>query len=370
MLLEMKKIGRQVLFLDTAPENCRNGEGSFIRLKDGGILFAYTEFLSGTGRDHDISRISGYVSYDEGETWSNKRVLLERHPDAQNIMCPNLFRRLDGSLGMIHGEKYTHPGGLITNRKYLKISYDEGITWIEDYPCYDREGYAVVNNDRILRLASGRLILPLAHHSDVGYDSVNRVLQPGFIVFSISDDDGKTWRTLECTIRSPFQDITQFEEPGLYQHEDGTLWLWCRTRYGSQFMAYSTDEGETWTMPQPSFFFTSPRSPMSMKRLGKYTIAVFNPIPVFTGRDPARGPWGRSPLVCAVSTDDGIYHDERSFQKLFYLEDSLADSYCYTALYAGEDYFLAAYYHSNGTGRCLNCTKMIKVRFEELEESD
>lgn len=366
MLKDMKKIGRQVLFLEATPENCRNGEGAFIRLKDGGILFGYTEFLKGTGLDHDVSQISGYVSYDEGETWTDKRILLERHPGAQNIMCVNFFRRLDGSLGMIHGEKYPGKNGVVTNRKYCKISYDEGKTWTEDILCYDREGYACMNHDRILRLASGRLILTLAHHSDVGYDTVGKFELPGYVVFTVSDDDGLTWRTLECKLRSPFNDKTQFQEPGLYQHEDGKLWLWTRTRYGSQFMAYSTDDGETWTEPQPSDFFTSPRSPMSLKRLGRYTIAVFNPIPTFSIRDPKKGPWGRSPLVCAVSTDDGVYHDERSFDKMFYLEDSLDDSYCYTALFAGEDYFLAAYYHSNGTDWCLNSTKMVKVRFDEL----
>ena len=38
----MKKVGRPVLFLATGPNNPRNGEGAFIRLKDGSILFAYT----------------------------------------------------------------------------------------------------------------------------------------------------------------------------------------------------------------------------------------------------------------------------------------------------------------------------------------
>ena len=366
MLKDFKKIGRQVLFLETSPENCRNGEGSFIRLKDGGILFGYTEFLAGTGRDHDVSRISGLISYDEGETWGEKRILAERHPGTQNIMNVSFFRRKDGSLGMIHGEKTMHANGIVTNRRYCKISYDEGTTWEKDVICYDQEGYSCLNNDRILRLASGRLMLPIAHHLDGGYDTAKKDDIPGVLVFSVSDDDGLTWRTLKHRIRSPFDDSTQFQEPGVYQHEDGSLWLWCRTKYGSQFMAYSKDEGETWSQPQPSAFFTSPRSPMSLKRLGKYTVAVFNPVPTFNGRTP-KAPNGRSPLFCAVSTDDGVSHDAQSFDKMFYLEDDLNESYCYTALFAGEDYFLAAYYHSNGAGRCLNCTKIVKVSFDELK---
>ena len=39
----MKKIGTKVVMLTTDAKNPRNGEGSFIRLKDGRIMYAYTE---------------------------------------------------------------------------------------------------------------------------------------------------------------------------------------------------------------------------------------------------------------------------------------------------------------------------------------
>jgi hypothetical protein len=159
------------------------------------------------------------------------------------------------------------------------------------------------------------------------------------------------------------------QEPGLYQHEDGILWLWCRTAYGCQYMACSKDEGETWSPIEPALFFTSPPSPLSVKKAGDYTVAIFNPVPNFCGRDKEKSPWGRSPLVCAVSTDDGKFHDEKSFDRMFYLEDDLNDSYCYPAMFAGEDYFLTAYYHSNGSGWCLNSTKIKKIEFSELAEA-
>ena len=40
----MKKIGKEVLFMSTSERNPRNGEGSLIRLKDGRILYAYTQY--------------------------------------------------------------------------------------------------------------------------------------------------------------------------------------------------------------------------------------------------------------------------------------------------------------------------------------
>ena len=39
----MKKIGKQVFFLPTNEQVKRNGEGAFIRLKDGRIMFGYTQ---------------------------------------------------------------------------------------------------------------------------------------------------------------------------------------------------------------------------------------------------------------------------------------------------------------------------------------
>jgi len=367
MIEKLKTIGRQVLVLDTSEENCRNGEGAFIRLKDGGILFAYTEFLRGIGRDEDESQISGVVSYDEGETWSEKRVLVAKRPEALNMMCVNLLRLNDGSLAMIHGEKRLNKNQIITNKRFMRISTDEGKTWSEGKQCYDLEGYACMNHDRAIRLTSGRIILPIAHCSMIGLDLKTRSVGPGVVVFSVSDDDGKTWRTLDCRVQSPFSDGVQLQEPGLYQHADGTLWLWCRTGYGSQYVAFSKDDGETWSDLQPSDFFTSPASPMSVKRTGDFTVAVFNPIPEFCGRDKTLGPMGRTPLLCAVSTDDGVFHDGRSFERLFYLENDLHNSYCYCAIFPGKDYFLAAYYHSNGYRHCLKCTKIKKIEYKELE---
>ena len=38
----MKKVGREVLILNTSENNPRNGESSFARLDDGRIMHAYT----------------------------------------------------------------------------------------------------------------------------------------------------------------------------------------------------------------------------------------------------------------------------------------------------------------------------------------
>lgn len=353
----MKKIGREVLFLATDENNPRNGEGAFIRLKDGSILYAFTEYSGGDRGDHSHANISSVVSYDEGETWSARKRLVTADEGAANVMSVSFLRMKNGDIGLFYLRKDALTRSCLM---YVRRSSDEGKTWSDAICCMDSEGYYVVNNDRIIRLQSGRILLPFNYHGIM--DEAGR-LQKGEMNFMASDDDGYTWKRLlpeNVKILAEEKSSTGLQETGIYQQEDGTIRAWSRTKFGSQYECFSKDDGASWSVPQPSEFFTSPDSPMQMKRVGKYTVAVWNPIPNYTGR-AMEGTGGRTPYVCAVSEDDG-----KTFPKLFYIEDDLSNGYCYPAILEGDDYFLVAYYHSNNSGYCLNCNKIVKVMLEEL----
>ena len=81
---------------------------------------------------------------------------------------------------------------------------------------------------------------------------------------------------------------------------------------------------------------------------------------LYTTRDLS-GTWGRSPYICAVSKNGG-----KTFEQTYYLEDDFNNGYCYPAIFSGEDYFLVGYYHSAGSGVCLNSTRITKVYYSEL----
>jgi hypothetical protein len=56
------------------------------------------------------------------------------------------------------------------------------------------------------------------------------------------------------------------------------------------------------------------------------------------------------------------------FEKNAYLlESDESESYCYPAVIETKDGFLVSYYYSNGTGICLNSTRIKKVYFSEIE---
>lgn len=365
----MKKIGREVAFLSTDKENPRNGEGSFLRLRDGGIMYAYTEYYGDNWEDHATARIAAVYSSDEGETWSAPSILLERGSEDLNIMSVSLIRMQNGDIGCLYLRKFMSARGILCV-PYFTRSSDEGKTFGTPVRCIDTDGYYVVNNDRLVRLASGRLIFPCAYHGE----ALTRLL-PGVIYTCYSDDDGVTWQRSENAVVSPYEDEVRLQEPGLFPLPDGRLWLYTRTAYGHQYQAFSTDEGESFGLVTPAFRFTSPDAPMLVKRVGELALAIFNPF----GYNPMRSKtelWHapkRTPYVCAVSRDggrsfvEGTVGDFRDFSASCYLlEDDENNSYCYPAVIAVEGGFLVAYYHSAGTEICLNCNRITKVSYEEL----
>jgi len=357
----MKKIGRKVLFLKTN-ENCaRNGEGDFIRLNDNTIMLIYTDYSRGNCKDdHGDARLSAIFSCDEGETWGDKHVILTKDAGEDNVMSVSLIRMKNGDIGLFYLQIGRDEDGNTKDSYLLRRSSDEGKTWGEAKVCIPDDSYHVVNNDRVVRLENGRLIIPAALHKTSGLTGY----EPGIVSVFYSDDDGETWQESE-RVYLPFEnDEKGLQEPGVIQREDGTVHMWLRTDLGFQFETFSSDMGEKWSAVQPNKYFSSPCSPMQIKRVGeKYTVAIFNPVPrirVF-GELYKKG-WGRTPYVCAVSLDGGL-----TFTKCFYLEDDLNESYCYPAIIEGNDYFMVAYYHSNGSGIPLNSLKILKIMYDELE---
>jgi len=379
----VKKIGREVCMIKSGEHNPRNGEGSFIRLKDGGVMLAFTEYYGESGSDDAVARLAAIVSYDEGETWSDRFLLLEKDKGARNNMSVSLLRMKNGDLGMCYLRKAEAGGDTITCMPVFRRSADEGKTWSEFIYCTDEEGYYCPFNGTAVTLKSGRIVYPVSYNC--GRYNI-KTWQPEdlpecgtYVALLYSDDDGKTWNRLEHIFTSPYRDSIGLAEPGLYEHENGELWVWFRTCYGFQYHSRSADGGRTWTPVMPNFFFSSPDSPMQVRRACGMTAAVFNPVPYHTGIT-GREEWGsakRTPLVCAVSQSDGLDYAGlhlrsangalRDLEKQVYcIEDDPDNSYCYPAIFDCGEYMLVSYYHSFGTPRCLNCTKVVKILRSEL----
>ena len=376
----MKRIGREVLFIKTGPKNPRNGESTFIRLKDGRIMFAYTEYYGDSGSDDAIAHICACLSSDEGETWRDPKLIIEKDPEAQNIMSPSLVRMNSGDVGILFLRKEIMPDGGLTCMPVFCRSEDEGEKWSGIQRCAVPEGYYCGVNDTALRLKSGRILYPASYHGlRYGETTLKFEKEAGDIRFIYSDDDGKSWSILPAVIKTPYTDMMGLAEPGVYEHEDGTLWCWFRTPYGFQYHSHSYDGGVSWDPAEPNFRFTSPDSPMRVKRVGRYVAAVFNPLGFSCVREDTEA-WGspkRTPIVCSFSSDDGHSLSDRDMtshngglrrfaENTYLLETDLSESYCYPSAHETKDGLLVSYYHSGGTKACLNCSKIVKISFDEL----
>lgn len=371
----MKKIGKEVFFLKTGKGNPRNGEGSFIRLKDGRIMYAYTEYYGDDWVDEAIARVAAIYSSDEGESWSESRPLLEKDEDALNIMSISLLRMGNGDLGILYLRKSMR-GDKMLCMPYFARSRDEGESFSSPVCCLQKDGYYVVNNDRFIRLQSGRVLFPFAFHGEDGAH-----LCAGKLSVCYSDDDGESFYTAKEFVCSPYDDVIQLQEPGVYELADGRLWMFCRTAYGHQYQCISKDGGESFGGVTPAFRFTSPDAPMQVREAHGYTLAVFNPLGYSCVSD-THEVWfspKRSPFVLALSEDGGSSFADtlrvsangafRPFATACrLLEEDTQNSYCYPAIIETRNGVLIAYYHSDNTPVCFSALKITKVGLDELRE--
>ncbi|MFA5859530.1 MAG: exo-alpha-sialidase, partial [Elusimicrobiota bacterium] len=311
--------------------NPRNSEGAFVKLNDNRIMFVYTHYYSGTGGDHDKAYLAArYSSYD-GKSWSTEDQVVVQNEGQCNVMSVSLLRLKNGDILI---------GYLVKNTGtdcgyYIRRSTDDGKTWNDRVEVTHAtiQGYHVVNNDRMIQLSTGRVVVPVA--------------SCGKAEIFFSDDNGYTWQCSNSILESPVamdseimvfgikgQHKSGLQEPGVVELKDGTLMLWARTDLGCQYESFSKDSGKTWSAVEKSSLI-SPCSPASIKRIPSTgdLLVVYND---HSGRFPFT-PLKRTPLVTAISKDEGktwVNHKQ--------IEDDPYGWYCYIAIeFVGENIVLA-----------------------------
>jgi sialidase-1 len=312
-------------------EHPRYSEGSIARLADGSLLYATTEFAE-SASDFAAAQIVARTSSDGGQTWGPQRVLQE-NVGRNNVMSASLARLASPTLaGAPLGLFFARKNGPADLQVYLRTSTDEGRTFgpptlVSASGSAPAEGYHVINNDRVLRLTSGRLVCPVAWTSDV--KRANH-----FVSFCyLSDDAGRTWHRGRGQVDLPKRGAM---EPGVVELDDGGLMMIVRTQLGNIAVSRSADGGETWSDPQ-SWGVASPESPATVKRLP----ATGDLLLVWNNSYSAGQDHGgkRTPLVAALSTDEG-----RTWQPRRVLENRTDQTYAYTSLLTVEDRVLLSYY--------------------------
>ena len=340
------------LSLKPSKDNPRNSEGSFVTLNDGRLLFVYTHFTGGTS-DHAKAFLAGRYSDDGGKTWTPEDEVILANEGDMNIMSVSLLRLRNGNIAMFYMRKNSMEDCL----PMLRISQDEAQTWSEPILCItDRVGYFVLNNDRVIQLDDGRLLMPVSLHQTPETEWSNT----GRIWNYYSDDYGKTW-TPSQEVANP--DSVMLQEPGVVALKDDRIMMFMRNDSGVQYLSYSQDDGETWSAAEPSTI-KSPVSPASIRRIpstGDLLMAWNN-----NGGENEAIADKRTPFNVAISEDEG-----QTWEHIRTVEDDPDGWYCYTAITFADEHALLGHCAGNrseGTG--LAVTHITRLSLDWIYEKE
>jgi sialidase-1 len=341
----------RVLRLCPTPGNPRNSEGDFVQLADGRWLFVYTHFDGGAS-DHSAAYLAGRSSGDGGNTWSQEDTVVLPNEGKMNVMSASLLRLPDGRIALI----YLRKNSLSDCRPYLRLSSDEAQSWsdpIEIVP-FEELGYYVVNNDRVIQLPGGRLIVPAALHCAGLREPL---FSPyGRIFCYLSDDAGETWqRSGEVLVEARINgDSVIVQEPGVVALRDGRVMMFCRTDAGCQYVAYSSDQGLSWS-PLRASDIVSPCSPASIKRIPTTgdLLMVWNDHREVSAELAGK----RTPLSLALSRDEGEH-----WTQVRTLADNPHGWFCYTAVaFAGDHVLLGHCAGDSRDNQGLNTLEITRI---------
>ena len=328
------------------PRNPRYSEGTVIDRRDGSLTYLTTEFFEEES-DFAKARLIARDSSDEGRTWSEARVVQE-NTGKLNVMSAS-YRRIGDHIGddVPLGLFFLQKNSFSDLAAFVRLSDDDGGTFGEPRKVTTTPGYHVVNNDRIVRLSSGRLLCPTASTADV--HKANHFRSCCFL----SDDGGKTWRKGKGDVDYGKRGAM---EPETLELKDGRVLMHFRTQLGHIGVSYSSDGGETWSEPA-SWGVRAPEAPATLRRIPSTgdLLLIWNDS--FTEKAGHGGK--RNPLTAAISQDEGkTWIHKRN------IESTAGETYAYTSVLFHHGRAVLTYYVGDDkTGRISSRFRSIPVRW-------
>ena len=289
--------------------------------------------------DGRVLHVAGGVrtlSDDRGLTWSDSERLVDTNGDSVGGSETSLVKLSETNAVGLAARRRDQPADTSWPAPPGSVRFDfwrsddNGVTWQPPVrmtaPGTSTAGY----QDTFLRTRSGRIVLPVFH--SIGQRSgpddrtppacgklVNNQFvptgahdfDPGFSAVYVlySDDDGRTWqrnKDRELVILLDWNAIYSYcNEASVTEvapkKAPGRLVIFMRNGLGRLFQAWSNDNGETWTRPQPTSLAASTGPPQIRTLPNGHLLCVWNQE---TERD-IKGGFARTRLSSAVSRDGG-----------------------------------------------------------------
>lgn len=360
-------IGKIVKELIPDANNKRNSEGAFYDCGNGKILFFYSRFGGDGYADDSSSGIAVIASYDNGETFSEPRIII--CSEGETLLSLSALRLKNGGIALF----YLRHEPVNCVRMFMRVSFDEGGTWSEERVCTDH-GYYCVANDRVIRLSNGRIVIPASFHCESRKPTATdcqktdmSVFHSGVITFFVSDDEGESWRKVEDGYGLPENFVAKegLAEPCVVELPDNSIKCFIRSDFGALYEMESLDNGDTWCKPRPTYLSSS-ISPAGAYVYNKKLLVFYNPVPLYNGRNDVRdGIWcgARNPLSVVLS-DDGKRFSAPT--EVDYQADDKR-GFCYPAALFIADGILLSYCAGGVEDKgCLNRLRIKKIKYNDI----
>ena len=238
--------------------------------------------------DETACRIVGKISPDRGRSWSEPFTLQDNIWKI-NVKHPNLVRLPSGEILFF----FVGWDSMAQRNVFFKRSADECNQWSEMQQISE-PGCNFSIHGRVLTHSSGRVLLPAYRVIGGGPFRDRSTRLESFVYYS--DDGFATWRQSAESMTIAGRGA---HEPTIVELRDGRLMCLLRNTQGYVYQAFSSDQGDHWTQPEPTRL-PGLEAPSLLTRLPKTGELLV----VWNNRSSALNT-PRTPLSCAVSTDEG-----------------------------------------------------------------
>ena len=367
MLITPKSVSRPLLepvFESTicpwTPENPRHDHQLIFPMDTDRLLLIWSEHYANSPQqlfrtrfdrqggfgDESPCRISAKISDDSGRSWSH-RFILQENIFGLNVKHPNIVRIAEKELLFTFTAWESEKA---QRNVYMKRSLDDGESW-SPIERISEPGWYCTKADQILRLESGRILLPAHGGPGLVYEGTSTPLD-SFVFYS--DDGGESWNTSADVMTAPGRGA---HSPTIVELVDGRVLCFLRTTNECIYRSISDDGGDHWSTPEPTDL-AAPDSPPLLERIpgSRDIILLWNNVASSSNAI-------RMPLTCAISGDDG-----ESWEHVKDLERREGYDAAYASVTFWKDEALVTYY-TRGTHWARDCELILKVfKISQLRE--
>lgn len=311
----MSDNSKQEYHIRLVDDSCFSYGSAWYEANDGGLVMV----MERRGKLH-----GAYKTFDYGKTISEEWEIGEG-------ASQNIIRLLDGrlmsiALKQVDNTVENHPKA---SDLFAYFSEDDGKTFGSPVAISDKARTMYLINSRVIRLSTGRILVPVCIHPDCLLSEKSEVGDRVGVFYT--DDEGITWHEGEWKAPSV---ADQLRDPMICEMLDGSLKMLACAGCGYLYALDSKNGGHTWSdeykteLRSPCAPFTFSYDPYGEQ----YTVVWDNAFPGPGHQFP------RSPICLAVSSDCKKWtmvcelgNDPMAsygYPSICYTKDALLISYC------------------------------------------